>query len=64
MNYQTMQSQARSKHQQLRQEAQNHRLARQSKSGPIESGRSSYTLKLAGAFVGLTTIAAVVNTLF
>ena len=60
MNYQTMQHQARSIHQQLRQEAQNHRLARQEGSGQDEPNQSNVTGKLAAAFVGLVVIAAAV----
>ena len=63
MNYQAMQHQARSKHHQLRQEAQNHRFAGQAKSGQVDPGRSTYIIKLAGAFAGLVTIAAAVFTL-
>ena len=64
MNYQTMQHQARGKHRQLRQEAKRHRLVRQTKTGHSDPVRSKYPIKLAGAFVSLATIAAVVITLF
>jgi hypothetical protein len=60
MNYQTMQHQAREKHQQLRQEARHHRLARQAKTGPTGPSRSNVTGKLAAAFVGLAAVAAAV----
>jgi CHASE3 domain sensor protein len=55
MNYQTMQHQARDKHQRLRQEAQTHRLARQAKSTQAAPGQPNLTLKLAGALAGVVT---------
>ena len=64
MNYQTMQSQAREKHQQLRQEGRRHRLARQAKTGRADPSRANYPGKLAAAFVGLATLATAVITLF
>ena len=64
MSYQTMQHQAREKHQQLRQEARHHRLARQAKTGPAGPSRIITTGKLAAAFVTLVTITAALITLF
>ena len=64
MNYQTMQSQAREKHQQLRQEGRRHRLARQAKTDRADPNRANYTGKLAAAFAGLATFAAAVIALF
>ena len=57
MNYQTMQFQAREKQQQLRQEAQHHRSARQSRSEQNEPSQSSPIGKLAAA-VFVATVAA------
>ncbi len=60
MNYQTMQHQARDKHQQLRQEAQTHRLARQAKSAQTAPGHFNSSGKLAAAFVTLAIVGAAV----
>ena len=60
MNYQTMQSHAREKHQLLREDARRHRLARQARTGQDEPNRSNVTGKLAAAFVGLAAVAVAI----
>jgi hypothetical protein len=53
MHYQSMQSQAREKHEQLRREAQIHRLAQKGRS----DRRSALAAKLAGVIIGAPAVA-------
>ena len=58
MYYQTMQSQAREKHQQLRREAQIHRVARQNHAAKNETGRPAPVARVASAFAAFVTALA------